>query len=113
MNKLSEEMLKGKCSVCGQVFEYPYADRVNVLLFDHWRKYHPRELCDSNINREMLAVRMEIAVSICTKHPTLYKRMEHDNLVYFSEEEMVACKILDNLMMLEPVIGKVLELYYK
>jgi len=35
-----EEMLKGKCPFCKIIFVYPMKDRVNVVLFDNWRKYH-------------------------------------------------------------------------
>lgn len=38
---MSEElMLKGKCPFCGNIFEYPYSDRVDVVLFNNWRKFH-------------------------------------------------------------------------
>jgi len=38
--KQPEEMLKGRCPFCNAVFEFPKADRVDVVLFDNWRKYH-------------------------------------------------------------------------
>ena len=35
-----EVMLKGRCPFCDVVFEFPKKDRVDVVLFDNWRKYH-------------------------------------------------------------------------
>jgi len=32
--------LKAQCPDCGEVFEFPFKDRVDVLLFGNWRKYH-------------------------------------------------------------------------
>ena len=32
--------MKGKCPDCGEEFEFPNEDRVDVLLFGNWRKYH-------------------------------------------------------------------------
>ena len=64
-------------------------------------------------DREMLAIRMEVAVGICTKFPDLYPKymgkMEGD---VTPDEEIAGCVLLE-LMELEPVICKVLELYYK
>jgi len=64
-------------------------------------------------NRELQAVRIEVAINICIKYPTLYNRMKDKNIVYKSEEEMVACKVLDSLMCLEPCIRNILSFYYK
>lgn len=36
----SAGFLKAKCSDCGGVFEIPYGDRVDAILFGHWDKYH-------------------------------------------------------------------------
>lgn len=33
-------MLRGRCPDCGATFEYPFSDRVDVVLFGNWRKYH-------------------------------------------------------------------------
>jgi len=32
--------LKAQCPDCGEVFEFPEEDKVDVLLFGNWRKYH-------------------------------------------------------------------------
>jgi len=34
------KLLRGQCPECGELFEYPYEDRVNVVLFSNWKKYH-------------------------------------------------------------------------
>lgn len=39
--------MKGRCPDCGAVFEFPFEDRVNVVLFGNWKKYHmcgPKEI---------------------------------------------------------------------
>jgi hypothetical protein len=64
-------------------------------------------------NRELQAVRIELAVQICLSYPTLYPRMKSRNLVYKSDKEMVACKVLDNLIHLEPSIKHILDFHYK
>jgi len=38
--------MKARCPKCGVVFEVPYSDRVDALLFGNWRKYHPK--CKGN-----------------------------------------------------------------
>ena len=38
--KEPQRMLKGVCPFCKTVIEYPESDRVDVILFDNWRKYH-------------------------------------------------------------------------
>ena len=63
-------------------------------------------------DREMLAIRMEIAVWICTKFPDLYNKSWGQDHNTITEEEATAYNILFELMKLEPVIRKVLELYY-
>jgi len=40
MKKRKEKMLWGKCPYCKEVFQFPFKDRVNVILFGHWKKYH-------------------------------------------------------------------------
>ncbi len=32
--------MKGKCPSCGEIFSFPDEDRVNVVLFGNWGKYH-------------------------------------------------------------------------
>ena len=33
-------MPRARCPKCGEVFEYPYEDRINVIIFDNYEKYH-------------------------------------------------------------------------
>jgi len=47
MKKRKEKMLWGKCPYCKEVFQFPFKDRVNVILFGHWKKYHR---CNKQIN---------------------------------------------------------------
>jgi hypothetical protein len=56
---------------------------------------------------------MEIAVGICTKFPTLYNKIFGDSHARITDYESGAAEILATICELEPVIGKVLELYYK
>lgn len=37
------QRMRGKCPYCGEVFDFPYEDRVDVVLFGNWRKYHQCE----------------------------------------------------------------------
>lgn len=63
--------------------------------------------------RELKAVRIEVAIEMCIRSPSLYQntleQMKHFNL----SRETVAVKILRELMRLEPSIGHILEFYYK
>ena len=34
------QYMKAKCPHCGKIFNYPKEDRVNVVLFGNWKKYH-------------------------------------------------------------------------
>jgi hypothetical protein len=61
----------------------------------------------------MLAVRMEVAVGICTKFPTLYNKLQVGKFLTITKDELPAATILANLIGFEPVIRKVLELYYQ
>lgn len=35
-----EIMLKVRCPKCGKIFEFPESDKVNVILFNNYEKYH-------------------------------------------------------------------------
>lgn len=39
--------LNGTCPFCGKLILFPFADRVDVLLFGNWRKYHK---CNKELN---------------------------------------------------------------
>jgi len=39
MEKKNPKLI-GICPYCNERFEYPYEDRVDVVLFGNWRKYH-------------------------------------------------------------------------
>jgi hypothetical protein len=64
-------------------------------------------------DRELLTVRMEIAVGICTKFPNLYSDIIKGKLPLDGSAEESAADVLGVLIYLEPVIGKVLKVYYK
>jgi len=32
--------MRARCPTCKEVFEYPHKDRINVVLFGNWKKYH-------------------------------------------------------------------------
>lgn len=64
-------------------------------------------------NRELLTVRMEIAVGICTKFPNLYSNIKKGKLPPDGSAEESAADVLGVLIFLEPVVAKVLELYYR
>ena len=42
--------MKARCPKCKTVFEYPYEDRINVVLFGNWKKYHQckTDVCHGN-----------------------------------------------------------------
>jgi len=63
--------------------------------------------------RQLLAVRMEIAVGICTKFPNLYPNIKKGKLPLDGSAEESASDVLGVLIYLEPIIGKVLKVYYK
>jgi hypothetical protein len=43
--------LKGECPNCGEIIEFPYEDRVDVILFGNWRKYHKDKDCNPSKRR--------------------------------------------------------------
>jgi len=64
-------------------------------------------------SRELQAVRIEVAINICIKYPTLYNKIQSGNLIYKSNDEMVACHVLLEMLRLEPCIKNILSFYYK
>jgi hypothetical protein len=56
---------------------------------------------------------MEIAVGICTKFPNLYSNIKKGKLPPDGSAEESAADVLGVLIFLEPVVAKVLELYYR
>jgi len=51
---METKMMKVRCPIetCRKVFEVPFEDRVNVVLFGHWHKYHP---CVHRLNLEIIS----------------------------------------------------------
>lgn len=64
-------------------------------------------------DREMLAIRMTVAVGICNDYPLSSEALITKEKVIFGDDVKGAMEILRILMELEPVIRKVLELYYQ
>lgn len=61
----------------------------------------------------MLAIRMNVAVEICNSYPVSSQALITNEKVIFGDDIKGAMEILRILMKLEPVIRKVMELYYK
>lgn len=51
-------MMKARCPKCGEVFEYPYEDGVNVVLFGNWKKYHQ---CKDKLEAEAREVAQKLS----------------------------------------------------
>ena len=64
-------------------------------------------------NRELKAVRIEVAISICIKFPRLYLMILKNKWSYRTDEEQIAENILFELIELEPCIKSILDFYYK
>jgi hypothetical protein len=64
-------------------------------------------------NRELQAVRIEVAINLCIKYPNLGQVVSWKYYVPRSEDERLAKLLLINLMNLEPCIKKILSFYYK
>jgi len=64
-------------------------------------------------DRELLAVRMEVAVSICAKFPTMYKKVKEHKAPFGDDVQHTVYCVLTLLLEVEPVIDKVLGAYYK
>jgi len=87
------------------------------LVCDHWYScYHGvlHDNCPKNriSDREMLAVRMEVAVGICTKFPNLGPKFFSTTLITITSKEVIAANTLKELLRMEPVIYNVLKAYY-
>ena len=99
-------------SLCCVVVLYSWIDRF-ICLYVHdvgtekmIRMIEPK-------NRELKAVRIEVAIGICIKFPTLYPKHVKFSCPMQSEDEFNAWKILRSLMELEPCIKHILDFYYK
>jgi len=66
-----------------------------------------------NKSREMTATRLEVAIGICLRFPTLFNKVMSKQQINITEEEYPAAKILVDLLNLEPVVRHVLTFYYK
>jgi len=63
--------------------------------------------------KELKAVRIEVAVSMCIRSPSLYQNMIDQKKHFNLSRETVAVKILRELIRVEPSIGHILDFYYK
>jgi len=64
-------------------------------------------------NRELQAVRIEVAISICIKFPNLYNKIYGKSKAPISDYESFAADILVGLCELEPSIKHKLDFYLK
>jgi hypothetical protein len=64
-------------------------------------------------NRNLQAVRIEIAVQICQSFPALYSKVNSLQPHFISDKERCAAETLIKLMSLEPSIRHILDFYYK
>jgi len=64
-------------------------------------------------NRELRAVRIEVAISICIKFPNLYNKIYGKSKAPISDYESYAADILVGLCESEPCIKNILSFYYK
>jgi len=64
-------------------------------------------------NRELQAVRIEVAISICIKFPNLYNKIYGKSKAPISDYESYAADILVGLIETEPCIKNILSFYYK
>ena len=63
--------------------------------------------------RELQAVRIEVAVQICIKFPSLYPKIYGKSRTPITDYESAAADILVGLIKLEPSIKHILDFYYK
>ena len=63
--------------------------------------------------RKMTATRLEIAVEICLRFPTLYNKVMSKQQINITKEEYPAAKILVDLLNIEPTVRHILAFYYK
>ena len=64
-------------------------------------------------NRELQALRIETAIQICIKFPSLYNKIYGKSRAPISDYESLAADILVGLCELEPCIKNILSFYYK
>jgi hypothetical protein len=64
-------------------------------------------------NRELQAVRIEVAMNLCITYPTIYDMIKTHKFVFKSDKERVACELLMYMMRYEPCIKNILSFYYK
>ena len=67
----------------------------------------------SENRNELRAIRVECAVSICLKCPSLYNKIYGKSRVPISDRESYAADILVGLIRQEPCIKYILDFYYK
>jgi len=64
-------------------------------------------------SRELRAVRIEVAITMCIQNPSLYANLLEQEKHFNPTRETLHVKILRELMRLEPCIKNILSFYYK
>ena len=64
-------------------------------------------------NRELQAVRIEVALKMCIEQPSLFWKAQTKFPVYSDIKERLKIDILRELMRQEPCIKNILSFYYK
>jgi hypothetical protein len=63
--------------------------------------------------RCLKAARIEVAINICLRFPTLYPRMLRNETVLRDDAEHIAENVLLGLLKLEPCVKHILDFYYR
>jgi hypothetical protein len=74
-------------------------------------KYKTKPLPISD--KEMRSARLEIAVQICYKYPTLFKKLYGNTGYVMAEKEAIASEVLKGLCEADPIIKTISSQYYK
>jgi len=64
-------------------------------------------------NRELQAVRIDIAIRICIEHPQVLEALMSDKPKYLEPKDAVALSLVRIMMKAEPCIKNILSFYYK
>ncbi len=67
----------------------------------------------SMTDKEMRSARLEIAVQLCHKYPSLFKKLYGNAGYVMAEKEAIASEVLKGLCEADPMIKTVLSQYYK
>ena len=64
-------------------------------------------------NRELQAMRIDIALKICINHPQVLEALMSDKPKYLDSKDTVAFSLVKIMMKAEPCIKNILSFYYK